>query len=193
MTAIKPYLITFYLLTLLGLSGCVAVIDATTTGPIQIDPSKRSLGEYVDDGRLKTIVAVNLKKAHPQLDKAHINVYSYNSVILLTGEVPSNEMRELAGKTARDVNRIRQVYNELTIGPKTTFLSRTNDNWIHSRIKTKLLFNSDINSKRVKIIVEDNIVYLMGLLTKVQTDKITEVVRRTRGVKKVVRAIEYID
>lgn len=193
MTSIKTYLAPLFLFTLFILSGCVAVIDATTTGPIQIDPSKRSLGEYVDDKRLKTIVAVNLKKADPQLDNAHINVYSYNSVVLLTGEVPSKEMRELAGKTARDVNRIRQVYNELSIGPKTTFLSRTNDNWIQSRIKTKLLFHTDINSKRVKIIVEDNTVYLMGLMTKVQTDKITDVVRRTRGVKKVVRAIEYID
>jgi len=183
----------FFIFITMPLISCVSVIDATTDGPIQIDPGKRSFGEYFDDKQLRTVILVNIKKADPQLDVAHINVYSYNSVILLTGEVPSKELRELAGTTARKVNKVRQVYNELTIGPKTSFLSRTNDNWIQTRIKSKLLFNSDIDSSRVKVITEDNTVYLMGLLSKVQAEKITEVVRTTRGVKKVIRAIEYID
>ncbi len=181
------------LLLISSLGGCVTVIDATTDEPLQIDAGKRSFGEYMDDRRLGTVIAVNIKKADPRLDDAHVNVHSYNAVILLTGEVADKELRDLAGATARKVNKVRQVYNELSIGPQTTFLSRTNDNWIQSRIKSKLLFNSDIDSSRVKIIVEDNVVYLMGMLTKVQTEKITEIVRKTRGVTKVIRAIEYLD
>ncbi len=175
------------------MSGCVSILDATREEPIQIDPGKRSFGGYMDDKQLKTVISVNIKKADPKLKDAHINVHTYNAVVLLTGEVENGELRRLAADTARKVNKVRQVYNELSVGPKTTFLSRTNDNWIHSRIKSKLVFNTDIDSDRVEIIVEDNVVYLMGKLTKVQAEKITEVVRTSRGVDKVVRAIEYIE
>ncbi|MFT5083569.1 MAG: osmotically-inducible protein OsmY [Lentisphaeria bacterium] len=189
---IHQYRILSVLIFSLLMSACVTVIDATSEAPIQTDPSKRSFGGYIDDKQLQTIVAVNLKKASPELDEAHINTHSYNSVILLTGEVPSSELRELAGTTARQISRVRQVYNELTIGAKSSFSDRANDNWIHSKIRTKLLLNRDINSGRVEIIVENGVVYLMGLLTQVQTEKVTDVVRTTKGVKKVVRTIEYI-
>lgn len=182
-----------FLTMLFLLSACVPIMDATKEKPIQIDPGKRSFGEYMDDRQMETIIAVNIRKADPILKDAHINVHSYNDVILLTGEVPTKELRELAGKTAREVNRVRQVYNELSVGETTKFLSRANDNWIHSKIKSKLLFNGDIDSSRVEIIVENNVVFLMGMLSRSQAEKITEVVRKTRGVNKVVRAIEYID
>ncbi len=188
----KVLRMTFFI-SLISLSACVPIMDATKEKPLQIDPGKRSFGEYMDDRQMETIIAVNIRKAHPQLKDAHINVHSYNDVILLTGEVPTKELRELAGKTAREVNRVRQVYNELFLGERSKFLSRANDNWIHSKISSKLLFNGDIDSSRVEIIVENNVVFLMGMLTRSQTEKITEVVRKTRGVKKVVRAIEYID
>jgi len=187
----------FSLLSLLylctALSSCVSVVDAVSEDPIYIDPTKRSFGEYWDDKQLRTVVAVNLKKADPQLDDANLEVYSYNSVILLTGQVPSKELYELAGKTAREVNRVRQVYNELQLSPKARFIDSVKDKWIGSKIKTKLLLYKDIKSNRVEVYVEDKVVYLMGKLSKAQTEKITDVVRRQKGVKKVVRAIEYID
>lgn len=175
------------------LSGCVSIVDATTEGPIKTDPGKRSFGEYWDDQSIETVVGVNVKKASPALDRAHINVHSYRGVVLLTGEVQNSEMRSLAGETAREVARVRQVYNELQIKPNATFLDRTSDNLLQTKINTKLLVYKDIDSSRVKVIVEDDIVYLMGLLTKIQAEKITDVVRKTKGVKKVVRAIEYIE
>ncbi len=175
------------------LSGCAWFIDKTTDEPIQIDPTKLSPGEKRDDRRLKTVISVNLRKADPQLKEAHINVHAYNSVILLTGEVASDELRRIAGTTARQVNKVRQVYNELTVGPPSDFKARTADNWLQSKIKSKLVFNGDIDSSRVKIIVEKKVVFLMGKLTQVQAEKITETVRTTKGVDKVVRAIEYIE
>lgn len=176
-----------------ALGGCTSLIDATTDEPLQLDPGKRSFGEYIDDQQLETVISVNIDKADPLLDKARVHVHTYNAVVLLVGQVPSKELHALAGNTARKVNKVRQVYNELTVGPTVTFGTRTNDNWIHSRIKSKLLFNGDIDSDRVEIIVENKVVYLMGKLTKIQSEKITEIVRKTRGVAKVVRAIEYID
>ena len=175
------------------LSGCVSLVDATTSGPIKTDPGKRSMGDKLDDANLRTIVAVNLRKASTELDEAHINVYSFNQIILLTGEVPTKPSYELAGETARSATRERQAYNELQVQPKSSFLSRTNDNYLQMKIGTKLMSHQDIDSSRVKVIVEDEVVYLMGIMTQVQADKVTDVVATTKGVRKVVRAIEYIE
>lgn len=183
----------FILACLSLISACVSIVDATTDEPIKPDPNERSLGGYIDDKNLKTVVAVNIKKASAALDEAHINVHVFNGVVLLTGEVQSQNQRDLAGKTARDVSRVRQVYNELTVQPKSKFMDRTVDNIMQTKIKTKLMLNKDIDSDKVQVIVENDVAYLMGLLTRVQTEKITEVVRKEPGITKVVRAIEYIE
>lgn len=180
-------------LSITTLSSCVALLDATTDGPIKTDANERSLGNYIDDKNIKTVVAVNLKKASVALDEAHINVHAYKAVVLLTGEVQSQQQKELAGKTARQVHRVRQVYNELLVQPKSSFMDRTVDNITQTKINSRLLLNRDIDSGKVKVIVENDIVYLMGLLSQVQAEKITDVVRTQPGIKKVVRAIEYID
>lgn len=190
---IKNYLLTLVLVSIPLLSGCVSVIDAVSDEPIRPDPTKRSFGEYWDDKQLQTIVSVNLKKASPEFRNLNIRVYSFNSVILLTGEVPTNELRELAGKTARDISRVRQVYNELEIGSKRGFFENTKDKILGSKIKAKLFIYKDIKSNRVEVFVENKQVYLMGLLSRAQAEKITDVIRRQKGVRKVIRAIEYID
>lgn len=181
------------LTVILFTSACVTIIDATTDEPIKTDPNERSFGGYIDDKNIRTVVAVNIKKASAALDEAHVNVYVYNGVVLLTGEVQSQTQRDLAGKTARDVTRVRQVYNELQVQPKSKFMDRTVDNIMQTKINAKLMLNKDIESGKVKVIVENDVAYLMGLLTRVQTEKITDVVRKQPGIKKVVRAIEYIE
>lgn len=183
----------FLLSTCLLTSGCVTIVDATTSGPIHTDPGKRSLGDKWDDGQISTIVAVNIRKASDELASAHINVHTFNQVVLLTGEVPSKAAYEQAGKTARAVSRVRQVYNELQVRQDSGFFARTGDNFLEMKIGTKLIANRDIDSSRVKVIVEDQTVYLMGMMTMVQAERITDVVSRTSGVRKVVRAIEYVE
>ena len=173
------------------LTGCVTIVDATSDEPMRVDQGRRSFGEYWDDQNIEMIVGVNIRKASDALDQAHINVNSFRGVVLLTGEVQSADQRLLAGDTARNVERVRQVYNELQVKPNAGFLDRTADNLLQTKINTKLLVNKDIDSGKVKVIVEDDTVYLMGLLTRIQTEKITDIVRNTEGVRKVVRAIEY--
>lgn len=180
------------LLCALTLTGCVTLLDATNDKPIETDPGKRTFGAYMDDERLETIISVNLRKIHPELADAHINVYCFNGVVLMTGEVPSTDLRQLAGESVRDVNKVRQVHNELLVKSNSTFFSRTNDNWITTKIKAKLLADKSIDSERVKVIVENRIVYLMGLLTHDEATMVSEMAAKINGVEKVVRVVEYI-
>lgn len=180
------------LLFLCNVGGCVTFLDATNDEPIVADPGKRTFGEYMDDERLETVIAVNLRKVHPELAESHINVYCFNGVVLLTGEVPSIELRQVAGENVRSIGKVRQVHNELLIKSNSSFFSRTNDSWIATKVRSKLLTNHDIESERVKVIVENRIVYLMGLLTKDEANLVSELAAQVRGVDKVVRVIEYI-
>ena len=183
----------FICLTFTLISSCVQLIDATTTGPIRQDPGKRTFGNYIDDKKIKTMIAVNLRKAAPGLEQAHVNVHVFNGHVLLTGEVPSEELRSLAGAIARDSHMVKQAYNELRIQGNSTFFSRTNDNWIATKVKSQLLASDNVNSSRVKTVVENRTVYIMGLLNEEEAEFITEIIKNTVGVEKVVRVIEYVD
>ena len=177
---------------LLG-SGCVSVINATSSEPIKPNPGKRTFGTIIDDQRLETIAAVNIKKADPSLNHAHISVTSYNGVILLTGQVKSAQLRTLASDTVAKIPKVRQVYNELQVQGKLSLLARTNDGWLTTKVKSKLLAHKDINSGRIKVVTENGTVFLMGLLSHAEADRAAEVARSTGGVQKVVKAIEYIN
>lgn len=178
---------------ILCMSGCVTLLDATNQGPIDPEPGKRSLGQYFSDENLETIIAVNLRKASPELGQAHINIRSFNDVVLLTGEVPSKQLRQVASETVRSIKQVRQVHNELTVQSNSTFFSRTNDNWLATKIRTKFIANGDIEAERIKVVVENRVVFLMGLVTPDEANRIGQVAASTDGVDKVVRVFEYID
>ena len=174
------------------LTGCAKIITVTTSEPIQISTNKRTLGTKINDEQLETIARVNLNKASKQLEDAHINIDSFNGIVLLTGQAPSEQLRILAGETVGKINSVRQVHNELTVGPAAYLKSRTKDSWITTKIKTKLVVSS-IQSRRILITTEAQTVFLMGLVSRYEADRITRVAQTTNGVKQVVKVFEYVD
>lgn len=197
----KTYLIFHILKTLtfgvmcsliVSSTGCSSFLAATHNDPIRQDPGQRSRGEAIDDKQITTFLRVNLTKADPAFEKANVNFVSYNGVVLLTGEVPSKALRELAAKTARDISAVRLVHNQLNIASKSTIYSRTYDSWLATKVKTKIINNQVIEANRVKIIVENRVVYIMGLVTEKEAAAISEIASTTDGVTKVVRAVELI-
>lgn len=183
----------YFALFCFALSGCVTLMNATNSGPIKPDPGRRSFGAYLDDERLESIIMVNLDKHSRVLADSRINVKVFNGVVLLTGEVPSVAAKQAAGESVRSISKVRQVHNELAVKSRSTMFSRINDNWIGLKIRAQLLFNRDIEAERVKVIVENRVVYLMGLLTRAEADMVSDIAARVRGVEKVVRVIEYIE
>lgn len=175
------------------LAGCTTVLEATHDGPIQQDPGKRSLGTYMDDQKMETVTTVNINKAHPELKASNINVNAFNGVVLLTGQVPDNELRLLAGRTAQQVQNVRQVYNEIQVRGNVSLLASSSDAWLTTKVKSVLLANDEIDSGRIKVITENGVVYLMGLLTRAEAERAADVTRGIGGVQKVVKAVEYID
>ena len=177
----------------LQLSGCSNIIGATTDKPIESSSTSRSYGSAFDDEVIETTTLVNVRKSHPGLDNAHLVAVSYNGVLLLAGQVPSEETRQLAGQTASRVLNVKRVHNELSVGPNTELLVRTSDSGITTKIKTKLLTHKEAKSGKVKVITENGVVYLMGVVTRSQADLASVLAQQTGGVQRVVRLFEYAD
>lgn len=190
---LKRFLVIALLSGVVALQGCSTIIDVTTSEPIHVNPGKRTLGAKIDDSNIETIATVNLNKAHAQLANSNVHVHSYNAVILLTGQVPSEEIRHLAGETVNKISTVRQVHNELQVGRRTSFSEQSYDTWLTTKVKTQLLVLGDIEGRRVRVITEAKTVFLMGIVSRREADRITEVTRTTGGVGKVVRVFEYLD
>jgi len=175
------------------LIGCTSVVNTFTTKPFEPDPTKKGVIANINDAKMSTFIGVNLKKADPGLDDAHINVTTVNAVVLLAGEVPSNELKALAGKVAREFTGVRKVHNELQVRGNTTLVSRTNDSILAAQIKTKLVFEKQVNSSQITILAEDGVIFLMGITTKANGDLAANIASSNSGVRKVVKVFEYVD
>ncbi len=174
------------------LAGCTTTLTAINSEPIQQDPSSRSWGAWIDDQTIETVASVNIKKADPSFANSHIVVISHNGIVLLVGQTGSAALKELAGNTVRNVQKVRKVYNELEISGPTTMLVRSGDSWITSKIKARMVAEKDFPSGNVKVITENGTVYLMGLVTPEQATTAVNIVKQSYGVQKIVKVFEYI-
>lgn len=186
MKALMTGLIAVFLL-----QACTQVLTATTEKPMQEDPGTRSLGSYIDDEIIETKVMVNIRNTSSALDAAHINAVSHNGIVLLTGQAPSAALRQQAEEIADQVKKVRKVHNEIAIGENSSVMARSNDSWISTKVKSKLSLESTLDASRIKVVTESGIVYLMGLVSKAESDTASKIASTTSGVQKVVRVFEY--
>ena len=185
-----PSLLVFCICILVG---CTKIIHVATEEPIKQAPEKISLGTDIDDWELETSIGVNIKKNGPELENSNINVNSYNRVVLLTGQAPSAEARSGAAEVARQYRGVRQVYNEIKISGPTSLIARTNDAWLTAKVKHKLMRSDQVESSSVKVVTENGIIYLMGLISQEKAKEALRLTSEIGGAVKVVSVLEYTD
>lgn len=177
-----------------SISGCSSVLTATRDNPIEDDRGTRTFGSKIDDSLIETKAAVNIAKASPDLDQnSHIVVTSYNGIVLLAGQTPRADLKALAEKEASGVQRVKKVNNELQVMAPSSFLARNNDAWLTTKIKSQMLTDSAIPGSRIKVVTENGIVFLLGLVTQQEATRATNLVQSVSGVQKIVKLFEYID
>lgn len=123
----------------------------------------------------------------------HINVTSYNRNVLLTGEAPDAASKAQVERIVREIPNVRGVVNEIQIAGASSYTARANDAYLTSKVKARFIDNGDVSSNHVKVVTENGVVYLLGLVTRKEADAAVEVARTTGGVQKVVRVFEYIE
>ena len=187
-------LVTLLLLSLAVacLSGCGAIMSSAGAGPIEEDDGERTFAQQVADESIETKAKVNINAASEGYGNAHLTIVSYNGFVLLAGQVPSEDLKTLAADVVREVDDVRRIYNELEIGPAVTAGTITNDTWITTQVKSKLLASSDTPGTRVKVVTENSVVYLMGLLTEAEADRVALEAAEVSGAERVVKLFEII-
>ncbi len=184
----------FILLIPLSLSGCAAVVIGAAVGTTAaVTHDRRTTGTFIEDQNIELKAAKSFYSDKEIHDSSHLNVTSYNLVVLITGETPSEDIRNRIVNIVREIPKVTHVYDELTIAAPSSWTSRSSDSLITSKVKTKLLTLKDFDGTRVKVVTDKGVVYLMGLLTKAESDDATRVAQGTGGVQKVVKLFQYID
>jgi osmotically-inducible protein OsmY len=185
------YFVSVALLALPLLNGCAPLLlgGAVGTG-VAVAEDRRTLGTMTEDENIEILAANRIRD---RLKGAHVNVTSYNRMVLLTGEVPDAAARETAERTARGLQNVRSVVNELRVAGNSALSSRANDSYITSKVKARFIDGQRFNPLHVKVVTESNVVYLLGLVRKREAHEATELARTTAGVQKVVRVFEYIE
>ncbi len=177
-------------LLMANLSACapVAVGAAAEGGLMAAD--RRTSGAYVED---EAIEWKGLKRVGDALgDKIHINVTSYNRNVLLTGEAIDEASKQKAESIVKDIENVRAVTNELSIAGASSMASRSNDSYLTSKVKTRMLTENKFPANYVKVVTENSTVYLLGMVTRKEADDAVEIARGTDGVQKVVKVFEYV-
>ena len=179
----------------IALSSCTAILTETTGDQgIQENPAERTTGAMIEDEIIETKVAVNMRSQEPAFKKSNFSVISHNAVVLLVGQVDSDFLQARATEIASKASaKIKRIHNELEIAGKTSFLSQTNDAWIATKIRTLMLTDNDVPASQVKVVTENGVVYLMGLVSQPEGNSAANLARNVSGVAKVVKVFEYIN
>ena len=183
-----------YIALALALSGCLATavtVAAVTT--IDVVHDRRTIGDYIDDNNIEFTVRTFVVRDDELRTRAHISVTSMNGILLLTGEAPTTQLKDRVANFAADVEGVRQVVNEIRISGETSYLSRTNDIWLTTKVKSTLFAKTKLDANRVKVVSEHSNVYLMGLVTREEGARATQIAREVGGVSQVVQVFEYQD
>ena len=187
--------LVFVLGSAMLLQGCVAAAigGAAVAGATKVATDPRSMGTQLDDETLESKVNSAIKKDQQIKSEARSSVTSYSGRILLTGQVPNENLREVASSLAKGVQNVNDVYNEVRVGPKVDFAQISKDSWITSQIKSKMLLDSKVKTSDVKVVTENNEVFLMGNVTQDQGNAAAEIARNVAGVTKVIKVFNYLN
>jgi osmotically-inducible protein OsmY len=182
------------LLVISFLSGCAAVVVGAGTTGATVAHDRRTTGTYVEDKAI-LLKALQMRSQDETLQKnSNISIEVYNLQILLTGQALDADIVARFRDRLTQIDRVRHVYNEVTVGAEGTWSEAAADTYLTSRVKVEM-FSVGIQGfdpLRVKVTSSLGTVYLMGLVTPEEADAVVEKVRYISGVKRVVRLFEYI-
>ncbi|OGT54936.1 MAG: hypothetical protein A3F17_01695 [Gammaproteobacteria bacterium RIFCSPHIGHO2_12_FULL_41_15] len=175
------------------ITGCVpvALVAGATAGGVAVY-DRRSLREAFVDQEITRRCLYALRNTKALQGHAHFSITSDNQIVLLVGQAQTPDLKALAKQVISDVPNIKKIYNEIQVAGANSLMSRTNDSWITTKVKTAMLREKGLKSSHIKVVTEGATVYLMGRVSRDQADLATSVARRVGGVRMVVKIFEYV-
>lgn len=190
---IRPSLLSMVTIATLCsmLSACAPLLVGTAVvGGTLVATDRRTSGAQLEDEGIELRGTSRVRDAIG--DRGHVNITSYNRQVLLTGEVPSAQDKQLVEQVVSKVENVRGIVNELGIMGSSSLTQRSSDALITGRVKAAFVDTKDLSANVIKVVTERGTTYLMGRVTQAEATRATEVTRSTGGVQKVVRIFEYL-
>jgi len=175
---------------LVSLSGCFPLLMGGAVTSALVATDRRSSGMVLEDNTIQLKAGSRLSESLG--DRGHIDVTSYNRQVLLTGEVPTPQDKQLAEKLVAEMDNVKGVTNELAVMGNSTLTQRSSDLLVGSRVRGHLIDAKDLISNAFKVVTERGTVYVMGRVTPREAKRATEVIRGVDGVQRLVILWEVI-
>jgi osmotically-inducible protein OsmY len=172
-------------------SACAPIVVGGAVAAVAMAEDRRSTGTFIDDEGIENRSTLKAKTRFGS--KIHLNVTSYNRNVLLSGEVPDETTRQEVEAEVRATGGITKIYNELVVGPNASVLSISNDTRLTALVKTRFLEANRFQANHVKVVTENGVVFLMGIVKRAEADAASALASTTSGVRRVVRLFEYLD
>lgn len=173
------------------LAGCFPVLAGAVGTGVVMATDRRPTGTQAIDRGLQVEIDSTLSQRYSD-SQARVNTTVFNRKVLLTGEAANAQIKQQIEQYVRGLSNTREVVNELEITASPGFMTRSNDTYLTSKVKTLLVTADGVPANSIKITTEKGVVYMLGVVTNAEGDKATDVARNASGVQKVVKVFDYV-
>ncbi len=179
-------------LGVLLLPGCASfVADQTGTAAIGVPSGERSLPQMLTDSSITRTALINLYKLDPRFRFSRINIDTFHSAVLLTGQVPDPHLKTLAEQNVRSMSDVKTVHNYLSVGEKINYATIMQDNLTTADVRRRILL-SGLRDTKVKVSTENSVVYVMGKLLPSELQTVTALIEQSRNVSRIVSLVDVL-
>jgi osmotically-inducible protein OsmY len=189
----REFLLIGLLAAIPVLHGCLGAVAVGAGATALMVEDRRTTGIYLEDQNIELKATKTISDKFGKYDKINTSVISFNRYALIVGQVPNEELKQQIGVTVLGIENVRNVQNDLVIGPPASFGQHSIDTYTTSKVKAQFVTENKFQANYVKVVTEDDVVYLMGLVTKKEGQDAAEIARSVSGIKKVVKVFEYMD
>ncbi|MCL1051754.1 divisome-associated lipoprotein YraP [Shewanella abyssi] len=178
---------------LLMLQGCAGAVMVGAVGGAMMVNDERSFQTQLDDTNANFNISSALSSHDDLKNQANVTAVVMNSNVLMIGQAPNSMLRDKAIRTVQQLKIGGKIHNQIRIGNPTSFTTRSNDTWITTKVKSRMLSEDNLDVTNIKVVTENGEVFLIGLVERQQADLAVDVARNTAGVRKVIKVFEYTD
>lgn len=182
------------LIVAMGLgSGCASFIASNTSDTVGTLSGERSIGQVVIDKSIERTAKINMFKLDPRFKQSRVNINSFHSSVLLTGQVPDAHLKQLAEDNLKAMSDVKTIHNFITVGDQASYSTIMQDLAVTANTKGLIVRAPVISDSKVLVHTEDAVLYVMGRLNQAESADLQQVLQNVGNVTKIVTLIDPLE
>lgn len=169
-------------------TGCTTnYLTNSTNGTYGVPVTERTIPQRLLDRSIEHTVKINIYGLQENLQQnSRISIDSFNSEVLLTGEVPTDALKAQIEQVISSMPDVKRVYNELNVSVAKGYSSTVHDGYITSKLLAKVVANDSVKASQIKVVTNNGVVYIMGRMTPTQQSHVIDIANSTVGITELV-------